>query len=1109
MGKNSREIDSILEGALEIDSPAERDEFLKSQCGDNPALLREVESLLDANAKMNAGFLDQTQTTTGSLGIDYESGTMVGPYKLREEIGVGGMGTVWMADQTEPIKRRVAVKLIKAGMDSKQILARFDAERQALALMDHPNIARVLDAGVTDQGRPFFAMEYVKGTPLNEYCDKSRLSIGDRLNIFLEICSAVQHAHQKGIIHRDLKPSNILVCLYDGKPVPKVIDFGLAKAMTMSLTDQTLYTGHGVILGTPLYMSPEQAEQNNLDIDTRSDVYSLGVILYELLTGSTPLEKEEFGKAAMAEILRVIKEVEPPRPSTRLGGSESLPSVAAQRGIEPALLTLHISGDLDWVIMRALEKDRNRRYPSAENLASDIRRHLSNEPVVAGPPSARYRFQKFVKRNRAGVWVAGLLTTTLILGVIGTTAGMIWAMQEKHRATEAAKSEELQKTKAVAAQEQAVQDAERARIEAKTSAAVARLQSSALAGVGPSVALGRDTTLLEEILERTEKLIAEELGDELEVEATLRSTLGSTYQEMGSHDKASDNILRSLELYRQLRGGAHNDIATELNKLGLHFEYQAKDEEAEKNYRDAISMWEQLGDPSDDDNEAEALRNLATVLTYGDEADVKEARQLLETAKNKLQSFHGSERHPDVATVINAFGNLDRRTNRLEAAEDHYEKALDIQRKTLPVGHPFVSTGILNLAGLLKEMEKVDEAEVLLNEAIEMQRKVLNGHPNLAVSIWTLSSLFLSAGRFDEAEKAANEALAIAQENFSQQHPVVLKYQNTIGQIQSANGQHESALRTYQSILDTDLQYHPDDTESIITTYNNLAFAHSELGRLDEAEQMFRKALAISEQAALESDPQTAMLLQNLAKVLVKGDRFVEARKLFERSLDIHHKLYGAEHSLIANVLSSLGTIHLKLGELDIAASKKQQSIAMYTELMSADHLYTNIVRVSLAEVWFHQGKFKDAENILTAAAKRHEDVFGPNHTRTLRVRNLLGKTLHQLDKHEKARVELEYVIDNNADAIGNNSVGEAQYWLGKTLLTLDEFSKAELLLLQVEKHVSENGDYATYLQIDPISSLVELYQAWHETEPDAGYERKAAQWRAKLNEPNDVDPSE
>ncbi len=356
---------------------------------------------------------------------DALAGTLIaGRYKLIENIGEGGMGSVWVAEQKEPVKRKVAIKLIKAGMDSKQVLARFEAERQALALMDHPNIARVFDGGMTEQGRPFFVMEYVKGIPFTEYCDKARLSLKERLELFIPVCQAVQHAHHKGIVHRDLKPSNILICLYDGKPVPKVIDFGLAKAMHQQLTELSLHTAHGVMVGTPIYMSPEQAELNNLDVDTRTDIYSLGVVLYELLTGTTPLERETLRLAAYNEILRLIKEVEPPRPSTRLSGSASLPSVAAQRNIDPRSLQRSLSGDLDWIVMKSLEKERTRRYETATGLQRDVERFLNDEAVEACPPSTLYRLKKYVRKHKPQMLAAGVLLSALLIAIATLSWGL-------------------------------------------------------------------------------------------------------------------------------------------------------------------------------------------------------------------------------------------------------------------------------------------------------------------------------------------------------------------------------------------------------------------------------------------------------------------------------------------------------------------------------------------------------------------------------------------------------------------------------------------------------------------------------------------------------------
>ena len=367
--------EAIFHAARDIPDPDRRREYVREACGGDEARIAHIEALLAAAAVPDS-LLDRPAVGTAMATIDQPTteslGTVIGPYKLIEQIGEGGMGSVWMAQQTEPVKRLVALKLIKAGMDTRQVIARFEAERQALALMDHPNIARVLDGGTTSGGRPYVVMDLVKGMPITRYCDEHHLTPRQRLELFIPVCQAVQHAHQKGIIHRDLKPSNVLVALYDGKPVPKIIDFGLAKAAGQQLTDRTLVTGFGAIVGTLEYMSPEQAEVNQLDIDTRSDIYSLGVLLYELLAGSPPFSRKELTQAGMLEMLRVIREQEPSKPSTKLSTVDGLPTLAANRGTEPAKLTKLVRGELDWIVMKALEKDRNRRYETANGFALDV-----------------------------------------------------------------------------------------------------------------------------------------------------------------------------------------------------------------------------------------------------------------------------------------------------------------------------------------------------------------------------------------------------------------------------------------------------------------------------------------------------------------------------------------------------------------------------------------------------------------------------------------------------------------------------------------------------------------------------------------------------------------
>ena len=439
--------EAIFKIACQIASQDARIEYLQQICGDNVAHFGRIVSLLRVYEEESGFFESRAQgigAATKILSISEKPGTLIGPYKLLQVIGEGGMGLVYMAEQTEPVKRKVALKLIKPGMDSHQVLARFEAERQALVLMDHVNIARVLDAGTNSSepgsaspGRPYFVMELIHGVPITKYCDDNHLTPRQRLELFVPVCQAIQHAHQKGIIHRDIKPSNVMITLYDGKPVPKVIDFGVAKATEQKLTERTLFTQYGTMVGTLEYMSPEQAGMSALGVDTRSDIYSLGVLLYELLTGSTPLGRERVRVGAFAEVLRLIKDEDPPKPSTRLSESgELLASISAQRNIAPAQLTKLMRGELDWIVMKTLEKDRNRRYESASGFAADVQRYLNDEPVQACPPSAGYRLRKFARRNHLAMTSAALVGAALGLGTIVSVWQAVRATQAEEQAQE-------------------------------------------------------------------------------------------------------------------------------------------------------------------------------------------------------------------------------------------------------------------------------------------------------------------------------------------------------------------------------------------------------------------------------------------------------------------------------------------------------------------------------------------------------------------------------------------------------------------------------------------------------------------------------------------------
>ena len=463
--------------AVEKHAPQQWPEFLDSACGGDAALRQRVEVLLKAHGQYNELLDGEGIVATLDQPVSERPGAQIGPYKLLQQIGEGGFGVVFMAEQLQPVRRRVAVKVIKPGMDTRQVIARFEAERQALAVMDHPNIARVLDAGATESGRPYFVMELVRGIPITQYCDENNLSIRGRLELFASVCQAIQHAHTKGIIHRDIKPTNVLVTQQDGKPIVKVIDFGVAKAMGQQLTEKTLFTEFAQMIGTPLYMSPEQAAMSNTDIDTRSDIYSLGVLLYELLTGSTPVSKEQLKKAAFDEIRRIIREEDPPKPSTRISTTEAASSIAAHRHTEPAKLARLVRGELDWIVMKALDKDRGRRYETATGFAADILHYLADEPVLACPPSVGYRLRKFARRNKTPLAIGAVASFVVLLAVVNLTVAtaaivivalVLGIIVSASQAIRAIKAENLAKglleseRKATAKEAAARRDAERA-----------------------------------------------------------------------------------------------------------------------------------------------------------------------------------------------------------------------------------------------------------------------------------------------------------------------------------------------------------------------------------------------------------------------------------------------------------------------------------------------------------------------------------------------------------------------------------------------------------------------------------------------------------------------
>ena len=644
----------------------------------------------------------------------------IGPYRLLQLAGEGGMGEVWVAEQSHPVRRRVALKVIKAGMDTAQVVARFAAERQTLAMMDHPAIARVFDAGATPQGRPYFVMEYVRGEAITFYCSRNKLTIADRIDLFLHVCEGVQHAHQKGVIHRDLKPSNVLVTLQDGRPVPKIIDFGIAKATTQTLIEGDLYTEVGAFLGTPEYMSPEQAEMTGLDVDTRTDVYALGVILYELLCGALPFESRTLRAKGLDEIRRVIREVNPERPSTRVTALSVSKDAANHLRAEAPRLVSQLRGDLDWITMKAIEKDRTRRYGAASDLAADLRRHLENQPVLASPPSQTYRLGKFVRRNRVSVAAATVLVVLL------AAFGVAMAIQAQRIANE--------------------------RDRANREAVAARQVSNFLVGLfkvsDPSEALGNALTA-REILDSGAKKIEAELAGQPEVKARLMETMGTVYTNLGLYRGAEPLLREAVATNRRTLGNNHSQTLTAINQLANAYWFQDRYLEAEPLYLEVSEGRRQvLGEEHPDT--LRVRTDLASLYTQQKRFDEAER---LDKATLEVQLRVLGPDHPDTRLSWNVLQAIYFAQGRFADAEPIARRVVDTSHRHLGDDHPDTLIDMHNLATIYDRLARYAEAEPVYVKTINGKTRVLGAaHPSAVRTVMRLAQMYQKQERYDQAE---------------------------------------------------------------------------------------------------------------------------------------------------------------------------------------------------------------------------------------------------------------------------------------------------------------------------------------------------------------------
>jgi eukaryotic-like serine/threonine-protein kinase len=729
----------LLHEAKSRPAGAERTRFLDEACGNDSALKEQIVTLLRAGANEgDSDFLKLTGILRPTIPPSERPGDRIGRYKLLEQIGEGGCGVVYMAEQEEPVRRRVALKVIKLGMDTKQVIARFEAERQALAMMDHPNIAKVLDAGATEMGRPFFVMELVRGIKITDYCDQNHLATQERLELFIQVCQAIQHAHQKGIIHRDIKPSNILVTHHDDVAVPKVIDFGIAKATVGQLTDKTVFTAFAQFVGTPAYMSPEQAQMSGLDVDTRADIYSLGVLLYELLTGHTPFDAKELLAAGMDEMCRKIREEEPAKPSTRLSTMTGidLRTVAKHRHAEPPKLIHLIRGDLDWLVMKCLEKDRTRRYETASVLAMDLQRHLNDEPVLACPPSRSYRFQKLVRRNKLAFAAAAAVSAALTLGICIST----WALvRERAARGRAEAAQELTKAEAV------------------KNELAAQFMRDMMLGVIPAIQgdRARMPEMLREIARRLERL-----KDQPVVQSDVQFILAAACMELGDPTNAASLWRSAVTARKKALGEHHPGVANALHDFAELLFANGRHSEAVEIYREVLAM-RRKSFGNEHAEVARTLHQLAFSLARLGRDRYAEAEPCSREALAIRKRVLGNE-HPDVAQSLNDLGLVLWGLGQNREAEALHREALSIRRRVFGAEHPDVAESLDRLGLALDAQRRFVEAEPIVRESLAMRRKLLGSDdPNTVWSLINLAGVLNNQGRTKEADALTREAQSI------------------------------------------------------------------------------------------------------------------------------------------------------------------------------------------------------------------------------------------------------------------------------------------------------------------------------------------------------------
>jgi serine/threonine protein kinase/tetratricopeptide (TPR) repeat protein len=1008
--ERAERVQAILQMASEV-AASEVATLLDRECAGDEELRSEVESLLRSLNKVGRFLLSPTSGEEAfgedAARIGEGPGTRIGAYRLLELIGEGGFGSVFMAEQEQPVRRKVAIKIIKLGMDTRQVVTRFEQERQALALMDHSHIAKVLDAGATESGRPYFVMELVNGEPIVEWCDKNSLSIRDRLELFAQVCGAVQHAHTKGVIHRDIKPSNVLVRTQDGRPHAKVIDFGIAKATSARLTEKTFFTEHRQLVGTPQYMSPEQAERSP-DIDTRTDVYSLGVLLYELLTGTTPFKASELRAAAYGEMERIIREVEPPRPSTRLSrSSDTIASVAASRRTQPEKLGALVRGELDWVVMKALEKDRGRRYESPSTLESDIRRYLNNEAVMAAPTGNTYRLRKLMRRHAVLVSAGLAVFCSLLIGVVAFAwqsrvatqqrdAAEIARTEAKQRADETQLVSEFQgrmlsQIDATAAGEQLWADLQK-RLDAsleKSGVQAPERQSRTRALMHELAEINATDTAAamidRTILKPSIKEIGERFKDQPAAGATLRYSVAQVYHTLGLDAESLPLVTASAETFERLHGP---DYAGALDARSLQGELlfgMGRAEEAVRTARATLDGYRRMYG-ADHASTLGSMSNLGNMLRA--QRNFGEAEPLLKGALEGSRRTLG-ESHKTTLIALNTYGHVLIEQGQRRQAEPYWREAYERGLRVYGPDDPDVLIWAANMGGLLSDLGKYADAAARYRDAVEGFRRMRGEeHPYTLLCQRALSDVLALWGggadaRAQEATSILSDVLRVQLRTLGEEHPDTLGTQTKVGMRLHDLGKLGEAEAMLRGALDVSRRVYGGENATTLGLLSALAMTLSDATKYAESNLLYSELLD-SAARALGKDHDIYLISAKLyaESLCDQGgtERHAEAEATLRELVEIRERVSGTAHPATIRVHAALGNVLAERGRLDEAEPIIARVLDAFRGIEPCDHIDTALAISSLGDLRIKQGRAREAEPMLLEALEMRRRLFQQDH---------------------------------------------------------------------------------------------------------------------------------